>query len=171
VAFDFTRKMRQGKVVEEMAGYIVNDSAHMPRKRMEEIRGGFLNYVFQTYTTMVPHLIGFHMTIDSWRMHRDREGWRLSSSTIAKEEDGRWDMIDMSAQAPSTVGAVPRLADDIQALKYLMRAGDIPPLKCVRCGGHGKVYYGFGDASGPGFGASSNSARKCTTSTANGVLK
>jgi hypothetical protein len=56
------------KLVEEMAGYIVNDSAHMPRKRMEEIRG-FLNYVFQTYTTMLPHLIGFHMTIGSWRRH------------------------------------------------------------------------------------------------------
>jgi hypothetical protein len=49
------------KLMKEMEELIQVNPTAMPRKRMEEICG-FLNYVFQTYSTMVPHLIGFHMT-------------------------------------------------------------------------------------------------------------
>jgi hypothetical protein len=102
---------------------------------------------------MVPHLIGFHMSIDSWRNQRERDGWRLLRSIITRGKQGRWDDVDASAQAPATVEAVPRLAEDIRAIQYLMRS-EVPALKRVHCGVTGKVYYGFGDASGPGFGAS-----------------
>jgi hypothetical protein len=55
---------------------------------------------------------------------------------------------------PATVKAVPRFASDIQALQMLMHFAE-PPLRKVRCRRHGKVHYGFGDASsGPAFGAS-----------------
>jgi hypothetical protein len=50
-------------------------SLSLPRKRLEQIRG-FLMYVMRTYMGMAPHVIGFHMTIDSWRKGRDSEGWR-----------------------------------------------------------------------------------------------
>jgi hypothetical protein len=39
-------------------------------KRLEQIRG-FLMYVTRTYVGMAPYMIGFHMTIDSWRRGRD----------------------------------------------------------------------------------------------------
>jgi hypothetical protein len=138
--------------VAEMESLIQDNPAEMPRKRMEEIHG-FLNYVFQTNTTMVPYLIGFHMTIDSWRDHSDRDGWRLSRSLISREEKGCWDDVDASPQAAERVRVVPWLADDIRAITYLMKS-KIPPLKRVRCELHGRAYYGFGDASGLGFGAS-----------------
>jgi hypothetical protein len=50
-------------------------SLSLPRKRLEQI-WGFLMYVTRTYVGMAPYMIGFHMTIDSWRKGRDSEGWR-----------------------------------------------------------------------------------------------
>jgi hypothetical protein len=35
---------------------------------------GFLVYVARTYKPMAPFLLGFHLTIDSWRPGRDDEG-------------------------------------------------------------------------------------------------
>jgi hypothetical protein len=50
------------------------------------------------------------------------------------------------------VKAVPRLRHDVEALVKLMEPAK-PPLKRVRAEATAKVYYGFGDASGCGFGA------------------
>jgi hypothetical protein len=109
---------RAKALVSEMQELVRKNPEAMPRHRMEEIRG-FPNYVFQTCTSMIPFLIGFHMTIDSWRPHRDRDGWRLSRSLIQRS-DGRWDDSDVSDKAPREVAAVPRLKDDLEALQRLM---------------------------------------------------
>jgi hypothetical protein len=50
------------------------------------------------------------------------------------------------------VVAVPRLADDMAAFADLCRAEE-PPLRRVRCSKVASAYYGFGDASKSGFGA------------------
>jgi hypothetical protein len=55
-------------------------------------------------------------------------------------------------EIPLFVKAVPRFKDDVAALQRLMGCAK-PPLKRVRCRRSAKCYYGFGDASGSGFGA------------------
>jgi hypothetical protein len=59
--------------VEEVKAMLEKDPTALDRKRLEQIRG-FLQYVAQTYTSMTSYMIGFHMTIDSWRKSRDKEG-------------------------------------------------------------------------------------------------
>jgi hypothetical protein len=39
-----------------------------------------------TYPSMVPYLKGIHQTLDSWRPHRDKDGWKLSMKEISQ----RW---------------------------------------------------------------------------------
>ncbi len=53
---------------------------------------------------------------------------------------------------PIRVAAVPRFQEDLSALRRLLRFKE-PPLKRVRCKQTAQAYYGFGDASGSGFGA------------------
>jgi hypothetical protein len=116
---------RNKAIVREMMALVDKAPEAMPRHRMEEIRG-FLNYVFQTYASMIPFLIGFHMTVDSWRPHRESEGWRLSRSLIQRS-DGSWDEAETSAEAPATVVAVPRLKNDLEAPQELTKMEAPPP--------------------------------------------
>lgn len=38
---------------------------------------GFVVYVVQTYTSLVPYLKGIYLTLNSWQKGQDREGWGL----------------------------------------------------------------------------------------------
>ena len=52
------------------------DPPLLPRKDLERARG-FLVYVALTYTVMTPYLQqGIHLTLESWRPDRDKDGWR-----------------------------------------------------------------------------------------------
>jgi hypothetical protein len=140
--------------IEEVRIMLERDPNKLNRKRLEQIRG-FLQYVTQTYTSLTSFLIGFHMTIDSWRPGRDDEGWRYAQTLWEqmKKEDEDWSREEVNPEeVPVTVEAVPRFKDDLKALGRLMSA-EHPPLKRARCKRTSKVYYGFGDASGSGFGA------------------
>jgi hypothetical protein len=66
---------------------------------------------------------------------------------LEEEADGEED-----ETVPHEVLAVPRLKSDMQTLLSLMSA-DKPVLRQTRCPKTSKAYYGFGDASGLGFGA------------------
>jgi hypothetical protein len=141
-------------LLEEVQQMLNEDPTKLSRKRLEQIRG-FLQYVIQTYSSFTSYLIGFHMTIDSWRPGRDHEGWRIAQSLWQemKKEDEEWSREEVrSEEAPAYVAAVPRLQGDVTALLRLMKAVH-PPLKRVRCKKTAKAFYGFGDASGSGFGA------------------
>jgi hypothetical protein len=142
-------------LVLEVKQMLEKDPGKLNRKRLEQIRG-FLQYVTQTYTTLTSYLIGFHMTIDSWREGRDSEGWRLPISewrNLDKPDEDYGGVDDHAPdEAPALVTAVPRFAHDVEALSRLMEA-EKPPLKLVRARATAKVFYGFGDASGSGFGA------------------
>jgi hypothetical protein len=67
------------------------------------------------------------------------------------EEDG-WTNVGEETMQPSVVVAVPRLADDIAAFEKLCYSKE-PPLRRARCSKFASTYYGFGDASKSGFGA------------------
>jgi hypothetical protein len=136
-------------LLEEGQDMLDEDSTSMSKLRLEQIQG-FLIYVTRTYPCMVPYyLIGFHMTIDSWRPNQREDGWRFSMSELkfqaqAMEEDG--EAMDASGypEAPVCV---------IDALRTLM-SSEKPLLRQVRCKKSLKVYYGFSDASGYAFGGS-----------------
>ena len=130
--------------------------ADLDRKRLEQHRG-FLVHITNAYPALTPFLKGLHLTIDSWRPDRDSEGWKVK---VSPQEEGYWceeenQWVSYAApggEAPDRVKEVPRLADDIKSLEVLL--GDVhPPLRFVRSKSISVALYGFGDASGVGFGS------------------
>jgi len=119
-----------------------------------ECHRGFFIYLVRTYTTMVPYLKGIHLTLDSWRDNRDSEGWRLSPKELRFSLANKEDFApEKEKGAPATVMAVPRLKKDIEALLELSVSME-PPLRLVRAKRSAMAIFGFGDASGSGFGSS-----------------
>jgi len=119
-------------------------------KEMEKQRG-FLVYVTRTYPALVPYLKAIHLMLDSWRVGRDDEGWRMTGELAAHLQ------VDhvapcFATSAPTTVLAVPRLEADLEALTTLM-ASPTPPERIIRSSRVMVALYGFGDASGSGFGS------------------
>jgi hypothetical protein len=53
---------------------LLKESEMVDHKVLERTRV-FLVYVARNYKPMAPFLLGFHLTIDSWRPGRDEEGW------------------------------------------------------------------------------------------------
>ena len=135
--------------VKELREMVELDSEALPRKRLEEIRG-FLNYVCQTYKGLAPYLNGLHLTIDGWRNNRDQSGWRLRRRFMESSDELKTEK-DASDRGPKTVKAMPRLLRDIGVMERLTSPTK-PPLRPVRGRKVVVVMYGFGDASGPGFG-------------------
>ena len=127
----------------------VNDEPKLDLKELLSDRG-FLIYVSRTYTTMTTFLKGFHLTIESWREDRDDDGWKIpnfyeekSSSNFSSPDNGQ----------PSQVAPARRLKDDLKVLLMLTRE-ETPPVCKVFSSSIYIVKYGFGDASGGGFGSS-----------------
>ena len=112
---------------------------------------GFLMYVAQTYSAMVPYLKGFYLTLYGWRSDRGDDGWKLNAQLLAHqaEQEGE-DHIDES-EAPEMVEPATRLVDDLEALGVLMK-DDVPVELPVRPTATARVYVGFGDAAKSGFG-------------------
>jgi hypothetical protein len=111
-------------LLEEVQAMLDENPTLMPKLRLEQI-WGFLIYVTRTYPCMVPYLIGFHMTIDSWRQNRRADGWRFSMSELkcrarVMEDDGEDIHTSEYPEAPERVKAVPRLQWDIDALRTLI---------------------------------------------------
>ncbi len=140
---------------------LVRTGTVMDYKTLESYRG-FLIYVTRTYPAMVPYLKGIHATLNMWRGFRDRDGWKLQEEAVSDQlEDFDSEKMGMSAvdvdpteaNAPKEVMGVPRLRLDIEALFELTR-GEVPPKRLARLMKVGNVIYGFGDASGAGYGAS-----------------
>ena len=119
-----------------------------------EKRRGFLVYVSRTYPSMVPYLKGIHQTLDGWREGRDSDGWKLTVSELKAAKDSG-DQIDYiyPTTAPKSVLPASRLDDDLSCLEQLFH-GDNPVVRTVRSKLVYVARYGFGDASGGGFGSS-----------------
>ena len=139
--------------------------ACLEHKQMEQGRG-FLVYLSRTYTSIVPYLKGIHLTLDSWRKGRDREGWKMKSNgrrNVDMDQDIETDhrsnamfrskpISETKFKAPTLVKAVPRLLNDLIALNYFFDV-DVPPRRFVRGKNIYMARYGFGDASKAGFGS------------------
>ena len=153
----------------------------LPFKKLESARG-YLVYTTRTYPSMVPYLKGIHLTLDSWRSRRNSDGWRSNQIPTTDHdtpinwiidpdetfdninlERWEWDqdlgiqtytseMIFERTSPPTYVKAVPRLRNDIQALLTLTQTR-APLRRIIQSKQCLIVNYGFGDASGVGFGA------------------
>ena len=125
------------------------DEQGLAHKELEKCRG-FLIYVSRTYLAMKPYLRGLHKTIDSWRPCRDEDGWKILYEIVMAKEKGEW--IDLNNQEPDEyVKPVQRLRSNFLALEKLTSFA-APPKVIRRKKSVGNAYYGFGDASGMGFG-------------------
>lgn len=122
---------------------------YLDRKELESMRGSLV-YLQRTYPAITPYLKGFHLTIDSWRSNRNAEGWKVRDSSLSEE--------DCALQPPLEVRAVPRLRSDVLYLKQLFSATE-PPVRYVRSTQINVALYGFGDASGAGFGRTIGNAQ------------
>jgi hypothetical protein len=117
---------------------------------------GFLIYVARTYRPMRPYLRGLHKTLDLWRGGRDTEGWKYSSALredVENDDTGPSRVASLSERdkPPDFIYPVPRMKGDVLALAKLT-AAEIPPKVVRRKKAVASVAYGFGDASGKGFG-------------------
>ena len=121
---------------------------------------GFLVYVTRAYSNLTPYLKGMHLTLASWQGERDPEsGWKAKKRKLPTEKSNPvlWEpklglKHYSSADAPEYVFPVPRLKKDMRALLYLT-SSPTAPKQAVRLMLLGLVIYGFGDASGLGFGS------------------
>ena len=114
---------------------------------------GFLIYVARTYKTITPFLKGIHLSIDGWRDNRDEDGWKIATRHM-KDKGGSGksqNSLDVY-KYPDTVTPVKRLINDVKALKELTKM-DKPPVVIKQSNKIFVVKYGFGDASGGGFGS------------------
>jgi hypothetical protein len=113
---------------------------------------GFLIYIGRTYCELNLFLKGIHLTLDGWCSNRDDDGWRVATSYAQSKVDASASSKN-SHDYPDKVEAVPRLLNDLQALESMTESVSAP-IVVVRSKLMYLVRYGFGDASGGGFGSS-----------------
>ena len=146
-----------------------DDRPKLEHKDLERKRG-FLGHVAMTFPALVPFMKGFHLTIDSWRDYRPTSGWKMNEKVWSSYVEARIADGDLSEEearamqetlsdgaAPKTVQAVPRFKSDLQAMKVYF-GPPTPPEITDRVSQVLYVMYGFGDASGTGFGSSIQSS-------------
>lgn len=114
---------------------------------------GFLIYITRTYRELIPYLKGLHLTIDGWRDNRDDDGWRMATAYSRGKNFGENQEERLPRDFPETVVPVPRLLGDLKALAELTKE-PLAPIVLVQSKNIFIVRYGFGDASGGGFGSS-----------------
>jgi hypothetical protein len=90
-----------------------------------------------------------HLTLDSWCPNRDDEGWKTLNTMHHHKEE--FHFLVSTLRPPEYVTGVPRLAGDLRALAQLFSPPH-PPLRVVWSTSIIIALYGFGDASGEGFG-------------------
>ena len=136
----------------------------LARKPMLSGRG-FLVHLSRTYPALVPFMKGIHHTLENWRKGRNLDGWKFSRdewrSLLSELEYVKSDFAELikmhssmgDQEAPARVIAVKRFERDIRSMLSLME-NKAPPMRLVRGPKLAYVLYGFGDASGAGFGSS-----------------
>jgi hypothetical protein len=103
----------------------------------------------------VPYLKGIHLTLYGWRSGRNEDGWKRSwadMEQLRRHGDPEESMKVISEEAPFLVIPVPCLEQDFRALLVLTDPL-VPPERAVRTKHLLQVCYGFGGASGEGFGS------------------
>ena len=135
------------------------------RKRLER-ETGFLVHISRTFPAMFPYLKSLYHTLNSWRTGRCEEGWKWTNRQWkeAFEMDASLKGYEVEAhrrhhtaahdlKAPDMVKSVRGFREDISALAALVDS-TTPVHRLVRGSKSRSVKFGFGDASGAGFGSS-----------------
>ena len=141
---------------------IVRDKGVALNLKELERDAGILVHVSMAFPSMKPFLRGFYLTMNSWRVDRNGDGWKmpwraykvfmaLGRKAGAFEEEVLHH--NRSEDAPEVVKVLPLFVDHVKVL-CLMFESEEPALRLVRGCGVVEVMYVFGDASGEGFGAS-----------------
>lgn len=133
-----------------------------------EVARGFLCHLSMTYKLMVPFLKGFHLTLANHWPKRNSEGWKLTDTAWAaylfeKGEKGA-DKSNYAANLGQSGKAIemPKPPDFVEVLQHLRDNliafavfTEDPTLPIIndRSSKVRIVRYGFGDASGTGFGS------------------
>jgi hypothetical protein len=149
---------------EAVAGQV--DGRPMLNRKMLERETGFLNHLSMTFEQITPYLKGFYLSLNSWRLGRDLEDWKVSgkewnrilidrfhNGSITEEELEVGLLKSQSNGAPLEVRASPRFASDIRALNSIFMSSGDPPKVSLRSRQIITVIFGFGDASGSGLGS------------------
>jgi hypothetical protein len=136
----------------------------LDRKELER-QTGFLNHLAMTFEDLSPFLKGCYLTLNSWRLGRNNEGWKVKDKgwdhapphqfkddLICPEEFELGCEAGDCADAPKLVQACPRLMSDIRAILSIL-GPEVPPVIKLRSCKIVTVVYGFGDASGSGLGS------------------
>jgi hypothetical protein len=161
-------KWNKGKAqIRELMDLLENfPDADLDYKRLEQIRG-FLCHLSMTFESITPFLKGFHLTLSSHLPSRDDDGWKLPEGAFVSyvhekreqglmTEDEARDALNPpdydDIEVPTKIKPVPRFKDDVFALSELL-SSETPPLVTVRSNKVYEIFYGFGDASGKGFGS------------------
>lgn len=162
-------------IIDKWADRLGTDTRVQVNHKEMEQDVGFLCHISRTYPKLFPYLKGFYNTLNTWRFGRDDDGWKITSKTalveLASEDRTRDEegvlLTEASASKtcnagkksqldgdpPSRVQTVGRFKFDVEAMSTLM-SGDTPSLRLIRGERISEVSYGFGDASGGGFGGS-----------------
>jgi hypothetical protein len=135
--WDKTRKMvrdiwqeysdRQTELPVEVLGEY--SAGGLNHKQLER-RRGFLVYMAHAYPSLVTYLKGIHLTLDSWRLGRNQDGWkrtRANMEYLRRNGCPEEMMKALSDEAPRLVMPVPHLEQDLKALLALTDPL-VPPL-------------------------------------------
>jgi hypothetical protein len=113
----------------------------------------------QTYPFITSYdLKGIHLTLDSWSPWQKEDGWKMTlkeiKAALSSEKGLKVDFEVHNHQPLQQVKAVPDLEPHLTALEELFAPAE-PPTRSVHPSSTAVVLYGFGDASGHGFGLTS----------------
>ena len=164
-------------ILQEIHSFL--DSGSIPYKLLES-RCGYLVYVAQAFPAMRPFLVGLYGSLNSWRPDRTPDGFKIQTSNKRRklntfgrvgdkrdfEEEDSWRMNRFdreeipketshegsSSNPPSSVKFTTRARSDVDFLIKLT-TGTLPLKRRVRGSKMVSLVYGFGDASGKGFGS------------------
>lgn len=188
-AQDIVKKWLKASLEEDTEKWIIN------RKELERDTG-FLIHVCLTFENFKPYLKGFYNTLNGWRWDRDSNGWKKSNkdwkqywedldSGEGTTEGVEWSQLGSRAEhwsdvkfilkeehqddsAPVFVRGVPRFRQDLAVLNKLLES-TVPSKRLIRGMKIWEIVYGFGDASGRGFGTSWEKELKSTSAGTTGV--
>ena len=163
--------LKAKRIINNLFDWIVTEGNALLDYKSLESSVGFLCHVSRTYPIIFPYLKGFYNTLNNWRCDRNEDGWKISKTawlellageiSFESEDDIHMSFDDrrrkfrksQESEHPEKVQHVPRMKSDLEALKILF-APENPTHRLVRGFSICSALFGFGDASGGGFGSS-----------------
>jgi hypothetical protein len=159
-------KWQKGKnLVKSWVDAIKLNDGIIDYKSFKRVRG-FLCHLSMTFEVITPFLKDFHLILANHLPRHDEDGWKFSEKgylayvhqklvTMKSPRHNRkpcWRQPRRKAPPPKTLLATERFKQDLFALGGILRPAS-PPDGLIRSNTVLQILYGFGDASGKGFGS------------------